>query len=368
VTNEYRSDQNRVPGHRAILRRLSDRRTLLQGAGLGLSAGALGGLNRQAASQELQPATPAPATPGGEYVGSDSTTTGNTGAATPAPIGELPPFTPYDPVLKPAASYPKEILTTFRDQTVFVAKDVAYAAWTFDGTVPGPVHRAVVGDTINVTVRNEAALAHNLDFHSAQVNPERAYHVVQPGEEFQWSFQPKYPGAYMYHCGTAPVLMHIGAGMYSTMIVDPAEGWSPAQELVFIQSEFYLTPADGDVMVTDAEKLFSGGTPNYVVFNGYANQYVEYPITVKVGEPIRIFVINCGPNVWSSFHVVGAIFDRVYLNANPANESIGMQSVSIGPGDGACVEFTLDEPGTYVAVNHSFGHAANGAQALLRAE
>jgi len=106
---------------------------------------------------------------------------------------------------------------------------------------------------------------------------------------------------------------------------------------------------------------------DYVVFNGYANQYVEYPITVKAGEPIRLFVVNAGPNVWTSFHVVGAIFDRAYINANPQNELRGLQSLSIGPGDGACVEFTLEEPGEYLAVNHAFGHAAHGAIATLKA-
>ena len=327
----------------------------------------LGRFDHATRAQDALPATPPGGTPSSLYVGSDSTTAGDTGASTPAPIGAIPAFTPYDPVLKPAAAYPKNIVTTFREQTVFVAKDIQYAAWTFDGTVPGPVHRAVVGDTINVTVRNDAAMAHNLDFHAAQVNPERGYNVVQPGEEFQWSFQPKYPGAYMYHCGTAPVLMHIAAGMYGTIIVDPAEGWSPAQELVFVQSEFYLKTGEDPVKVTDTKKLFASEKPEYVTFNGYANQYVEYPITVKAGAPIRIFVVNCGPNVWTSFHVVGAIFDRVYINAQPKNQMVGMQTVSIGSGDGACVEFTLDEPGRYVAVNHSFGHAANGAQAVLEA-
>jgi len=110
------------------------------------------------------------------------------------------------------------------------------------------------------------------------------------------------------------------------------------------------------------------GNLDYVVFNGYANQYVETPIPVRVGELIRIFVVNAGPNIWSSFHVVGTIFDAAYVNANPHNKQVGLQSMTIGPGDGACVEFILDEPGTYAAVNHAFGHAQHGAIALLQAE
>jgi nitrite reductase (NO-forming) len=161
--------------------------------------------------------------------------------------------------------------------------------------------------------------------------------------------------------------MHIGAGMYGAMIVDPQDGWPPAQELVFVQSEFYLTDGEGGVKTPDFAKLMQYGTLDYVVFNGYANQYVEHPISVEVGQPIRIFVVNAGPNIWSSFHVVGGIFDAAYINANPANKQVGLQSVTIGPGDGACVELTLAEPGIYPAVNHAFGHAQHGAIALLQA-
>jgi nitrite reductase (NO-forming) len=162
--------------------------------------------------------------------------------------------------------------------------------------------------------------------------------------------------------------MHIGAGMYGAMIVDPKEGWPPAQELVFVQSEFYFADGDNGVKVPDYTKMMGNGNMDYVVFNGHASQYVDAPIKVKVGQPVRIFVVNAGPNVWSSFHVVGAIFDRACVNANPKNQLFGLQSISIGPGDGACVEFTLDEPGVYPAVNHAFGHAAHGAIALLQAE
>jgi nitrite reductase (NO-forming) len=171
----------------------------------------------------------------------------------------------------------------------------------------------------------------------------------------------------MYHCGTPPVLMHIGTGMYGAMIVDPADGWPPAQEFVFVQSEFYLKDGGSGVMVPDYTMMLGHGTATYVVFNGYANQYVENPIPIRVGEPVRVFVMNAGPNVWSSFHVVGAIFDKAYVNANPRNELFGLQSITIGPGDGACVEFTVEEPGNYVAVNHAFGHASKGGIAIFAA-
>ena len=189
-----------------------------------------------------------------------------------------------------------------------------------------------------------------------------------PGEEFSWNFVPRHAGAYMYHCGTPPVLMHIGAGMYGAMIVDPKEGWPEAQDLVFVQSDFYLAEGENGVSVPDYTKMLGNGAMDFVVFNGYANQYVENPIVVKAGEPIRIFLVNAGPNAYSTFHVVGAIFDRVCVGANPRNELFGLQSWTVGPGDGACFELTLDEPGVYPAVNHAFGHAAHGAVALLQAE
>ena len=208
-----------------------------------------------------------------------------------------------------------------QDTTVYVAKDVAYAGWTFGGTIPGRPIRVVEGDAVKVTVKNQAEMAHSLDTHAAQTPPDINYPIIMPGEEYNWGFSPKYPGAYMYHCGTPPVLMHIGAGMYGAMIVDPKEGWPPAQELVFVQSEFYLMDGEGGVKTPDFAKLMQYGALDYVVFNGYANQYVETPIPVRVGEPIRIFVVNAGPNVWSSFHVVGAIFDAAYVNANPAQQA-----------------------------------------------
>ncbi|MFL5760715.1 MAG: multicopper oxidase domain-containing protein [Thermomicrobiales bacterium] len=338
-----------------------DRRGLVKlAAGLGLAIPVGGFVGEQSVrAQEPTPTPPgAPIGSGGEQPG--------TGSGTPIP---QPPttFTPMDPVLVAVQPGPKKITLTAKETTVFVAQGVTYAGWSFEGTIPSTPMRMMVGDEITVTVRNEAQMAHSLDTHAAQTPPNVNYPVVQPGQEYTWRFTPKYPGAFMYHCGTPPVLMHIGAGMYGAMIVDPKEGWPPAQEIVFVQSEFYLTDGPNGVKTPDFGKLMQYGSLDYAVFNGYANQYVEHPIAVKVGEPIRIFVVNAGPNIWSSFHVVGAVFDAAYVNANPANKLVGLQSITIGPGDGACVELTIPEPGTYPAVNHAFGHAQHGAIALLQA-
>lgn len=293
----------------------------------------------------------------------------STGHASPVPAGE-PVFTLCDPRLAPVEPGEKNVELVARDAVLYVAKDVPYAGWTYNGTIPGPAIRVRQGDKVNFTFKVDpsAATAHSVDFHSAKTPPDVNYKTIMPGEEFSWSFPATTAGAYMYHCGTPPVLMHIGAGMYGTMIVDPAEGWAPAQELVFVQSDFYLSPGENGIGVPDYKKMLGQGAADFVTFNGYANQYVENPIGIEVGKPVRIFVMNAGPNVWSSFHVVGAIFDKAYVNANPNNLLQGLQSITIGPGDGACVEFTVEEPGNYVAVNHAFGHAAQGAIAILSAK
>jgi nitrite reductase (NO-forming) len=347
----------------------ADRRAFFKrAAGLGLAMPVLGALGLQAQTADAQDEHEMEGTPESGYVGSDPQSP-STGDESPVPT-EAQPFARYDPVLAPVEAGPKEITVVARDASLYIAKGVPYAAWTFDGTVPGRALRVVEGDEIAFTlaVDPNALTAHSLDFHSAQTPPNVNYKTILPGEEFSWSFAPRYPGAFMYHCGTPPVLMHIGTGMYGAMIVDPKDGWPEAQELVFVESDFYLMDGETGIKVPDYTKMLGHGAMDYVVFNGHATQYVDEPIVVKAGEPIRIFLVNAGPNVYSTFHVVGAIFDRVCVNANPRNELFGLQSWTVGPGDGACFEFTLDEPGIYPAVNHAFGHAAHGAIALLQAE
>lgn len=347
----------------------TDRRTWLKRAaslGLAIPVGSLLATHvSPAAGQTMSDAMTQQPTPPGGSVGSGGQQPG-TGSGTPIPRTPSP-FQPMDPFLPKVTAGAKAITLTAKEATVYIAKDVAYAGWSFEGAIPSRPLRVVEGDRVTFTVRNDAEMAHSLDTHAAKTPPNVNYPVVLPGKEYTWSFVAPYPGAYMYHCGTPPVLMHIAAGMYGAMIVDPKEGWPPAQELFFVQSEFYVDKGPTGIMQPDFSKMMTYGTMDYVVFNGYANQYYEYPIVVKTGQPIRIFVVNAGPNVWSSFHVVGAIFDRAYVNANPKNVLHGLQSISIGPGDGTCVELTLDEPGDYLAVNHAFGHAAHGAIATLKA-
>lgn len=346
-----------------------DRRAMLRGsvgAGLALPLG----VPAIAAAAQGHEHGAGGATPTSGYVGSDPTS-GGTGTTAPVAT-KIVPFQRYDPVLKPVEAGPKTINMFAGDRTLYIADNVPYAAWTFDGSVPGNMLRAQVGDeiTFNFKVQETANAAHSVDFHTAEGNPEENYKTINPGEEFSWKFTPRYPGAFMYHCGTAPVLMHIASGMYGAMIVDPEGGWpTEAQEFVLVQSDFYFqdNPDENGILHHDYDKMMGAGRMNYVTFNGHATQYIDEPIQVIAGEPVRIFLVNAGPNVYCTFHIVGGIFDAGYFNANPDNKLVGLQTMGVGPGDGIAVELVFQEKGLYTAVNHMFGHAAHGAAALFEA-
>jgi nitrite reductase (NO-forming) len=264
---------------------------------------------------------------------------------------------------------PAEVHSVHLDMTeknVEIAPGKVVRVWTFGDQVPGPVIRVRVGDTVKTTITNSGTLPHSIDFHAARIAPDRAFRDVAPGESFTFNFTATSPGVFMYHCGTAPVVHHIANGMYGMIIVEPEEGLPPVdRELAFVQSEFYVSDTPG--MPADNEKLMTA-IPDVVAFNGYAAQYKDNPIVVRKGERIRAFVLAAGPNTWSAFHVVGTIMDRVWIDGNPANEQVGLQSLNLSASQGAIAEFRLDEEGTYPFVTHDFTNAAKGAVGLLRTE
>lgn len=251
---------------------------------------------------------------------------------------------------------------------VNIAPDLRYAAWTFGGTVPGPVLHVRQGDTVAFTLVNRANIPHSMDFHAAEIAPSKYYVNVMPGDSLQYRFVARVPGAFMYHCGTAPAAMHIANGMYGALIVDPIAPRSKAREFVFVQSEFYLTPkaaADG-TRGLDWERLLSLA-PDHIVFNGRAGQYAARPIDVTPNELLRLYVVNAGPNRTSSFHVVGGIFERVYQDGSHTSPLAGVQTADIPVGGGSIFEVRLREPGDYPFVTHAFADATKGAVGVLRA-
>jgi nitrite reductase (NO-forming) len=250
---------------------------------------------------------------------------------------------------------------------VTIAQGVRYRAWTFNGTVPGPVIHARVGDTIDVTLTNKAMMGHSIDFHAALAPPNVAYQTVKPGKTLHFSWVAQYPGAFLYHCGTPPVLAHISNGMYGAIIIDPKDGWgSDANSFVLVQSEFYptLVPGTKDEYFGDLGKM-KAAMAEVVTFNGLAFRYRDHPLPIQVEKPVRVFVVDAGPSHFSAFHIVGTLFTRVLIDGNPANSLVGIQTASIPPGGGAIVEFTVHQAGTYPIVTHSFGDADEGALGLF---
>jgi nitrite reductase (NO-forming) len=244
--------------------------------------------------------------------------------------------------------------------------------WTFNGTVPGPVIRVRVGDTIRVHLVNpeSSQVGHSIDFHASQVAWNDEMTTINPGEEKVYEWTADYAGVWMYHCGTSPALHHIANGMYGMVIVEPAEGLPPVDaEVAVVQSEWYLGPQGEPASLTKAAA--AAPAPDYVVWNGVANQYLDNPIAVGTGDRVRIFVLNAGPSVDSSFHVVGTIFNSVIkegVRLTPGNTgNFGSQAVDLSPAQGAIIEMVMPEDGLYPMVTHAFNFVGRGALGLFQA-
>ncbi|HEV8446816.1 MAG TPA: multicopper oxidase domain-containing protein [Gemmatimonadaceae bacterium] len=282
----------------------------------------------------------------------------------------------YDPRLAPASDADiKQFRVPIKDAIVEISNGVAYQGWTFGGTVPGPVLRVRQGDSVRVTVVNESPMPHSIDFHAARIPPNVAYRMILPKDSVSFEFLARDAGAFMVHCGTPPVLMHLMQGMYFPIIVDPKGGWGTQadKEYVLVQSEFYAKPGDtakaGGVMVPMQPdwQAATSRNPSQVVFNGRAFQYKDHPIKVDAGDRVRFFVVNAGPTFNSDFHVVGAVFDRVYPDGNPAHALTGVQTYTVPAGGGVVFEAVFDGgEGLYPFVTHSFADAEKGAVGIIQ--
>jgi len=273
---------------------------------------------------------------------------------------------------KPLEGTVHDIDLVVSEKEMTVAPGFVQKVWTFNGTVPGPVIRVHVGDKIRIHLKNPATnqLPHSVDFHASQVAWNDEMTSINPGEEKLYEWTADYAGVWMYHCGTAPALHHIANGMYGMVIVEPKAGLPKVdKEFALVQSEWYLGP-QGEI--TNLEKASAGApSPDFVVFNGVANQYKDAPLKVGTGESVRIFILDAGPNIDSSFHIVGTIFNTVIkegIHLNKGNDgNWGSQAVDLSPAQGAIVEFTTAEDGLYPIVTHAFNFVGRGALGLVQA-
>lgn len=277
-------------------------------------------------------------------------------------------FHRFDPGLPPVSTERNlRVQFTAQEVPLRISDDTVVSSWTFDGDIPGPTLHVRQGDNIEFTLLNRGSIPHSMDFHASQIDPKVAFRSVATGQSVSYTFRARFPGAFLYHCGTSPVLMHIGSGMVGAVIVDPPSPLPAAKEFVLVQSEYYLGSAAGGVQPFDYTKMLAT-LPDYVVFNGRPGQYMNAPIKVRVGDRVRFYVVNAGPTHPCNFHVVGEQFDTVYLGAPPAVPLRGIQTFAVAPGGGMIFEMLADVAGEFVFVNHGFGHGQKGAIGIISVE
>jgi len=250
------------------------------------------------------------------------------------------------------------------EETRQIADGVEYTFWGFGNDVPGPFVRLREGDLVEFTLHNhpDSSVPHNIDLH-AVTGPGGGAEAsfTAPGHSSTFSFRALNPGIFVYHCATAPVGMHIANGMYGLILVEPAAGLPPVdREYYVMQGDFYTEGEYGEegLQPFSMDKAIDEDA-DYVLFNGRVGALVgERALTAKQGEKIRLFVGNGGPNLVSSFHVIGEIFDTLY----PEGSTVPIENVQttlIPAGGAAIAEFSVEVPGTYILVDHSIFRAFN---------
>jgi nitrite reductase (NO-forming) len=251
-----------------------------------------------------------------------------------------------------------------REVTREVAPGVTQRLWTFDGTTPGPTLHGRVGDRFVITLVNHATVGHSIDFHAGVRAPDRVMRTIPPGERLVYRFTAERAGIWMYHCSTMPMAAHIANGLFGAVVIEPRGLPRVDRSFALVQSELYLGPDGGEV---DLDKL-AQEEADLVVFNGYANQYDGQPLRARVGDRVRIWVLDAGPSRGTSFHVVGGQFDATYAEGAwllRRGSSGGAQSLALAPAQGGFVELTLPEPGRYPFLSHSMVDAERGAHGVL---
>ena len=284
----------------------------------------------------------------------------------------LPPQVP-PPVNR---SHPAKVVVEMevREVELPISEGVTYPFWTFGGTVPGPFVRVRQGDTIEFHLANhpDNKMPHNIDLHAVTGSGGGATSsFTAPGHASQFTFKALNRGLYIYHCATAPVGMHVANGMYGLILVEPPEGLPPVdREFYVVQGDFYTVGKyrEKGSQPFDMQKAIEENA-TYVLFNGSEGALLgDKALQAKTGERVRVYVGNGGPNLVSSFHLIGEIFDRVWTEGGSRYQE-NVQTTLVPAGGSAIVEFKLEVPGTYVLVDHSIFRAFNkGALGMLKVD
>jgi nitrite reductase (NO-forming) len=261
-----------------------------------------------------------------------------------------------------------DVNLVLKDVEIEIAPGIKYSAWAWAGGAPGPIIHVRQGQEVKITLTNDGAIPHSVDFHAARVAPDKAFGDVMPGKSVSYTFRADDPGVFMYHCGTKPVLAHIANGMYGAIVVSPKPGVLPHadRDYVLVASEWYMSsdglgkPAQLDMAKAHARQ------PDWMTFNGYAGQYVKHPLTANPGETVRFWVMDAGPSIDTDFHIVGTILNRAWVDAALTNEPLrNVQTVGVPAGGGAVFDVKIDKPGLYPFVSHAFAAVDQGQVGLL---
>jgi len=255
-----------------------------------------------------------------------------------------------------------------------ISEGVSYTFWTFGGTVPGKFIRVRQGDTVVFHLRNmpDSKMPHNIDLHGVTgPGGGAASSFTAPGHVSRFTFKALNAGLYVYHCATAPVGMHVANGMYGLILIEPPGGLPKVdREYYVMQGDFYTAGKyrEKGHQAFDMEKAIDEH-PTYVLFNGKEGALTgDNALKAKTGETVRLYVGNGGPNLVSSFHVIGEIFDKVWFEGGTKYQE-NVQTTLIPAGGAAIMDFHVEVPGSYILVDHSIFRAFNkGAMAILKAD
>lgn len=258
---------------------------------------------------------------------------------------------------------------TLDEGMTYIGQGVMYDGFLANGSTPGPTLRVTEGDIVRITISNTGTVPHGASIHAAYTQTSKYVGKINPGESKSVTFRATIPGVYMWHCapGGHAIPMHVLFGQYGMIVVEPKDkkykleeelGKAPDLELYLLQNELY---ASGRNAVE--------GNPTYTTFNGRPFRYVEDPITARPGDYVRIYYLNVGPNLVSTFHIVGIIWDYVYWQGHPDAAMAGGQTVTAGPSDSWVIEFRVPpDEGAYTMLNHAVGPTSRGAIGLLVAD